>query len=74
EVEHFEGDIREISNRLAKGAALSKEGWPKNERIMASRLRELGGGARQAGIDVVELRPDARTRRKRFKIARRAPA
>jgi hypothetical protein len=38
---------------------------------MASRLRELIGGARLAGIDITELRADPKTRRKRFSISRR---
>jgi putative DNA primase/helicase len=71
EIEHFEGDVRDIMNRLAKCAAVSRKGWPESERIMASRLRELIGGARLAGIDITELRADAKTRRKRFAISRR---
>jgi putative DNA primase/helicase len=74
EIEHFEGDVRDIMNRLAKCAAVSRKGWPESERIMASRLRELIGGARLAGIDITELRADPKTRRKRFSISRRRQA
>jgi putative DNA primase/helicase len=70
EIHIFEGDVREVSNKLAKGAPISREDWPKNERGMANRLRRLISGAKAIGIEVTELRADSKTRRKRFRIER----
>jgi hypothetical protein len=71
DIEHVEGDVREISNKIAKNGAMNRKGWPDTERGMAGALRRLISGAATSGIDIKELKTDPRTRRKRFSISRR---